>query len=235
MSFNHLNDHTDEHAQQSSAPSISPQAIIHETAWVDTPCQIGAGSAVMHFSHIMAHAMIGNGCHIAQHVTIYEGVLLGNQVKVMENARLNSGVIMEDGATCGPSVSICGLSQLRANKANIARIAPTLIRKAARLGPNSTIASGVTVGQHAFIEANTVVDKTVGDYAIVSGNPLKIIGYRCQCGATLPIKPKALSQHNTIRCEQCDDQYHTVAHQGKQTLVASNPKPASQLFTHKTA
>lgn len=189
------------------ATTIDPTATIHETAWVDAPCGIGPRTGVWHFSHIMAHALIGSDCHIAQHVTIYSGVMLNSRVRVMENARLNSGVIMEEGTTCGPSVSVCGLNQLRGSSTRLSKISPTLIRTHATLGPNASVAAGITVGQHAFVEANTVVDTNVPDFAIVSGNPLKIIGFRCRCGVPLPIKPNASRLPEAVACEQCGEDF----------------------------
>lgn len=212
--------------------NIAPSATIHETAWVDNPCQIGERTSIMHFSHVMAHSMIGKDCHIAQHVTVYNGVMLHNGVRVMENARLNSGVVMESGVTCGPSVSICGLGKLRANRPSVSRISPTLIRKNALLGPNVTVAAGVTIGQHAFVEANTVVDSSVPDFAIVSGNTLTILGFRCHCGAQLPVKPNGARRPKSVACDGCQQTYHS---NDKGHWQPSHPIPTRLVHHPETA
>lgn len=181
-------------------------AYIHESSYVDAPCRIGEHTAVLHFSHIMAHAIIGNHCLIGRNVTIASGVMLGNNVRVMNNAQLNSGVIMEDEVYCGPAVIFIENRHVRAAPKNISRVSPTLVRHGAQLGPNATIASGFTIGRFAFIEAGAIVDRNIPDFAVACGDPLKLAGWRCECGHSLPISA-AFSQEMMVSCSGCGKRY----------------------------
>ncbi|MFN8614441.1 MAG: acyltransferase [Vampirovibrionales bacterium] len=171
--------------------AIHPSAFIHTSAYVDAPCRIGCNTQILHFTHIMTHPMaptqLGNDCRVAQHVTVYPGVIMGDRVAVMENVRLSSGVLIYNDVYCGPSVTISGANKLRAqvNPSRPATLSPTLIKQHATIGANVAIAGGVTIGAHAFVEGASVVDKHVPNYAIVRGNPLRLVGWRCQCGQTL--------------------------------------------------
>lgn len=157
-------------------------AFIHESSYIDAPCRIGEHTAIMHFSHVMANTIIGDHCHIGSNVTIASGVLIGNHVRVMNNALLNSGVIMENDVYCGASTVFTEHRHVRANPNNISRISPTLVRQGAKIGANTTIASGHTIGRCVFIEAGSVIDRNIPDFAIVYGNPLKFGGWQCECG-----------------------------------------------------
>jgi UDP-2-acetamido-3-amino-2,3-dideoxy-glucuronate N-acetyltransferase len=162
-------------------------AYIHESSYVDTPCHIGEHTSILHFSHVMANSIIGDHCLIGRNVTIASGVFLGNNVRVMNNTQLNSGVILENEVYCGPSTIFADPRHIRANTRSISRVSPTLVRRGAQIGPNSTIAAGFTIGSFAFIEAGTVVDRNVPDFAVVYGNPLKFAGWRCECGQMIPL------------------------------------------------
>jgi len=209
-------------------------AYIHESSYVDAPCRIGEHTAIMHFTHVMPHAVIGDHCHIGRNVTIASGVLVGNHVKVMNNVQLNGGVILENNVYCGPCVTFSDNRHVRAIPKNISRISPTLVRQGAQLGPNTTVASGFTIGRFAFIEAGTIVDRNIPDFAIAYGNPLKFAGWRCECGQslTLPSGSGFRSQHPeqdmelTVACAYCGKRYkrHSkwkvlqLAQQGDTTL-----------------
>jgi UDP-2-acetamido-3-amino-2,3-dideoxy-glucuronate N-acetyltransferase len=202
---------------------IHPSAFVHESAYVDAPCRIGPRSQVMHFTHVMAQSMVGSDCRIAQHVTVYPGVMLGHRVVVMENVRLNSGVIVQDDVYCGPSVTVSGASKLRAAPSldKTTGVSPTLIKRHAIVGANVAIAGGITIGQHAFVEGASVVDKHVPDYAIVRGNPLRLVGWRCVCGQGLHFtankimlggsknQPKTMQAHT--ECTACGQAYSQTA------------------------
>ncbi len=160
-------------------------AFIHESSYVDSPCHIGKNTEVMHFTHVMPHTIIGDDCHIGHNVTIASGVMIGNAVRVMNNSLLNSGVILEDAVFCGPSTIFSPISRLRGKIKNLSQISPTLVRTGANIGANSSVAAGVTIGRHTFIEAGTVVDENIPDYALIAGNPSKVKGWRCECGEIL--------------------------------------------------
>jgi UDP-2-acetamido-3-amino-2,3-dideoxy-glucuronate N-acetyltransferase len=178
-------------------------AYIHESSWVDAPCRIGEHTAILHFSHVMAHAVIGNFCRIGRNVTIASGVLVGDNVQVMDSTQLNSGVILENEVCCGPGAVFTDPRHVRANSRGISRVSPTLVRQGARLGANTTIASGFTVGRFAFVEAGTVVDRNIPDFAVVYGNPLKFAGWRCECGQFLAFP----ASQEDARCAQCGRRY----------------------------
>lgn len=182
------------------ANCIDASAVIHDQALVDTPAHIGGYTRIMPFAHIMAHAIIGEHCHVGQHSTLYSGVMIGQHSTIMENVRLNGGVIIQDDVVCGPSVTVSSPSTMRGQRSSsVVRISPTLIQHNAHIGPNCTIAAGLTIGHSAFIEANTVVDRSIPKFAVVSGNPLKLIGWRCQCGEWLSFTSK--TQHT--ECTHC--------------------------------
>lgn len=182
-------------------------AYIHESSYVDTPCRIGEHTSILHFSHVMANAIIGNYCFIGRNVTIASGVFLGDNVRVMNNALLNSGVILENEVYCGPSTIFTEPRHVRASTPNISRVSPTLVRRGAQIGPNSTIASGFTIGRFAFIEAGTVVDRNVPDFAVVYGNPLKFAGWRCECGHMISISASDKDTEQEARCSYCGRDY----------------------------
>ncbi len=178
------------------------EAFIHESSYVDEPCQIGHGSSIMHFSHIMANSVIGSHCQIGQHVTIHPGVFIGNNVRILNNTLLNSGVIIEDDVYCGPSTIVAPLKYIRGEAANISTIQPTLIRRNASIGANTTVAAGFTLGQFSFIEAGSVVDRNVPDFALVYGNPLQFAGWRCECGQLIKF-----TIANITSCSRCGKRY----------------------------
>jgi UDP-2-acetamido-3-amino-2,3-dideoxy-glucuronate N-acetyltransferase len=189
-------------------------AYVHESSYIDAPCRIGEHTSVLHFSHIMSHSIIGDFCLIGRNVTIASGVLVGNHVKVMNNVQLNSGVILENDVYCGPCVTFTENRYVRAIPKNISRVSPTLVRQGAQLGPNTTVASGFTIGRFAFIEAGTIVDRNIPDFAIVYGNPLKFAGWRCECGQSLHLQSSSASRsqksqepETSVTCVYCGRRY----------------------------
>lgn len=184
-------------------------AFIHESSYVDAPCRIGEHTSVMHFSHIMSHTVIGNHCHVGRNVMVASGVLVGDHVRVMNNSQLNSGVILENEVYIGPSTVFTESRQVRANNKNLSRISPTLVRHGTQIGANTTVASGFTIGRFAFVEAGTVVDSNVPDFAVVYGNPLKFAGWRCQCGHMIAGASdlKSPQPQDEFQCSYCSRRY----------------------------
>jgi UDP-2-acetamido-3-amino-2,3-dideoxy-glucuronate N-acetyltransferase len=184
-------------------------AYIHESSYVDAPCRIGEHTAILHFTHIMSRTIIGDHCHIGRNVSIASGVLVGNHVKVMNNAQLNGGVILENSVYCGPSVTFTDNRNVRAVSQGISKVSPTLVRQGAHLGPNATVSSGFTIGRFSFIEAGTIVDRNIPDFAIVCGNPLKFAGWRCECGQSLVSQsdPSSHSSEVSMTCAHCGRRY----------------------------
>ena len=183
----------------------APSAQIHPSALLDAPCRVGEHTAILPFVHVMSQTIIGNHSLIGHNVTIASGVLVGNHVRVLNNSLLNSGVILEDSVYCGPSTTFCAMTRMRGTTTAISRVSPTLVRRGASIGPNSTVAAGVTIGTHAFVEAGTVIDRNIPDFALVCGNPLRFFGWRCTCGEPLTFKTEQTT------CNACGKQYDQIA------------------------
>ncbi len=187
---------------QSIVTCCNEETFIHESAYIDEPCQIGHGTNIMHFCHIMSNSVIGSHCQIGHNVTIASGVLVGNNVRVLNNAMLNSGVILEDEVFCGPSTVFAPLKYMRGEAGNISTIHPTLVKHGANIGAQTTIASGLTIGQHTFVESGSVIDRNIPDFALVCGNPVQFAGWRCECGQILKFSGK-----DQTTCPRCGKQY----------------------------
>lgn len=158
---------------------------VHESAIVDEGCQIGDGTKVWHFSHIMSDCIIGEKCNIGQNVVVSPEVVLGNNVKVQNNVSIYTGVICDDDVFLGPSMVFTNVINPRSaiNRRN--QYAKTQVRKGASIGANATIVCGYDIGKYAFIGAGAVVTKTVPDFALVVGNPAKQIGWVGEYGHRL--------------------------------------------------
>jgi UDP-2-acetamido-3-amino-2,3-dideoxy-glucuronate N-acetyltransferase len=161
--------------------------MVHQSAYVDEPCSIGEGTKVWHFSHIMRGATIGRGCTIGQNVLVGPNVRIGNNVKIQNNVSVYEGVELEDDVFCGPSMVFTNVVTPRSGtpRNTSADYLPTLVRRGATIGANATIVCGTTIGEFAFVGAGSVVTRDVPPYALVYGNPARVHGYACECGAHL--------------------------------------------------
>lgn len=159
---------------------------VHETAVVDDGVEIGAGTRVWHFSHILPQCVIGSGCNIGQNVMIGPGVNVGDRCKIQNNVSIYKGVTLEDGVFCGPSMVFTNVMNPRAEIERKDEFRPTLVRRGASIGANATIVCGNQIGQYAFVGAGSVVTRDVADFALIVGNPAKLIGFVCRCGERLP-------------------------------------------------
>src|SRR5467141_872704 len=155
---------------------------VHESSYVDDGAQVGRGTKIWHFCHVMPGAIIGERCNLGQNVVVMPGTRIGNNVKIQNNVSVYEGVTLEDDVFCGPSVVFTNVFNPRSAIRRMDELRPTLVRRGATLGANCTIVCGVTIGQYAFIGAGAVVVKDVPDFALVVGNPGRIIGWMCQCG-----------------------------------------------------
>jgi UDP-2-acetamido-3-amino-2,3-dideoxy-glucuronate N-acetyltransferase len=158
---------------------------VHESAYVDQPCEIGAGTRIWHFSHIMAGAAIGRNCNLGQNVFVGEGVVVGNNVKVQNNVSLYAGVTLEDDVFCGPSCVFTNVINPRSQIVRRSEYMPTLVRRGATIGANATIICGATIGRYAFIGAGAVVRGDVPDYALMLGVPARRKGWMSRHGHRL--------------------------------------------------
>ncbi len=157
----------------------------HATAVIDDGCEIGAGTKIWHFSHIMPGCRIGENCNIGQNVVISPEVVLGRNVKVQNNVSIYTGVICEDDVFLGPSMVFTNVTNPRSaiNRKN--QYSKTVVKKGASIGANATIVCGNDIGQYAFIGAGAVVTKNVPDYALVMGNPARQTGWMSEYGHRL--------------------------------------------------
>jgi UDP-2-acetamido-3-amino-2,3-dideoxy-glucuronate N-acetyltransferase len=175
---------------------------VHESSYVDSPCSIGAGSKIWHFSHIMKNCRIGRDCNIGQNVVVSPGVVLGNNVKIQNNVSVYTGCILEDDVFCGPSMVFTNVINPRSHVIRKNEYKTTLVRRGASIGANSTVVCGITIGRYAFVGAGSVVTRDVPDYALVYGNPAVLRGWMCNCGLKLPFQPDG---HGT--CASCGAVY----------------------------
>lgn len=157
----------------------------HETAVIDAGCEIGDGTSIWHFSHIMPNCKIGEKCNIGQNVVISPGVTLGNNVKVQNNVSIYTGVNCEDDVFLGPSMVFTNVINPRSAINRRDQYAKTQVGKGASIGANATIVCGHDIGQYAFIGAGAVVTKSIPDFALVVGNPAKQIGWVGEYGHRL--------------------------------------------------
>jgi len=158
---------------------------IHPSAFVDPEVEIGAGTTVWHVSHLLHGSKIGKNCKIGQNVVVGPDVTIGNGVKIQNNVSVYKGVTLEDDVFCGPSVVFTNVLNPRSEIPRMGELKPTLVRKGATIGANSTILCGITIGRYAFVAAGAVVTKDVPDYALVMGNPGKLSGWMCICATKL--------------------------------------------------
>lgn len=178
---------------------------VHETAVLERPHRIGKGTKIWHFSHIMQGVHIGQSCNVGQNVVICPGVRIGNNVKIQNNVSVYEGVTLEDNVFCGPSVVFTNVINPRSHIPRKHEYRETFVKKGATIGANATILCGHRIGKYAFIGAGAVVTKDVPNYALVTGNPAKIVGWMCECGHRLDF------QGGDAYCDQCGKGYRYTA------------------------
>ena len=182
-------------------PYASPAILdyfVHESAIIDEGCEIGSGTKIWHFSHVLTGSKIGDNCNIGQNVVIGPDVTVGNICKIQNNVSVYKGVTLEDGVFCGPSMVFTNVYNPRAEIQKMDQVRPTLVKKGVTIGANATIICGITIGQYAFIGASALVNRTVPDHALVIGNPGKQIGWACECGERLS---------DDLECHVCGKSY----------------------------
>jgi acetyltransferase-like isoleucine patch superfamily enzyme len=166
-------------------PTAFPGVQIHESSFVDEPCEIGAGTRIWHFAHILPRTRIGRDCSFGQNVMIGPDVTVGDGCKVQNNVSLYKGVTLEDGVFCGPSCVFTNVNNPRAEVERKDEFRPTLVKRGATIGANATIVCGHTVGEYAFIAAGAVVTQDVPPFALVAGVPARRIGWMSHAGEKL--------------------------------------------------
>jgi UDP-2-acetamido-3-amino-2,3-dideoxy-glucuronate N-acetyltransferase len=182
------------------SPADQPY-FVHESSYVEEPCQIGEGTKIWHFCHVMKDSVIGPACNIGQNVVISPGVRIGRGCKIQNNVSLYTGVILEDFVFCGPSMVFTNVVNPRSEVVRRDEYKTTLVKHGASIGANATVVCGVTIGQYAFVGAGAVVTRDVPDFALVMGNPARRSGWMCRCGIKLRTNGRRLA------CESCGSRY----------------------------
>ena len=158
---------------------------IHPTAAVDEGVEIGDGTKIWHFTHVLAGSRIGRNCIVGQNVMLGPRVTIGDGCKVQNNVSIYTGVTIEDEVFCGPSCVFTNVLTPRAFVERKNEFLPTLVRRGATIGANATIVCGVTIGRYALIGAGAVVTRDVPDHALVVGNPARPMGWVSRTGECL--------------------------------------------------
>lgn len=189
---------------------MSPEApyFVHQSSYVDEGCEIGAGTSIWHFSHVMTGARIGRGCNIGQNVVISPQVVIGDNVKIQNNVSVYTGVVLEDDVFCGPSMVFTNVINPRSHVSRKHEYLATLVKRGASLGANATIVCGHSIGAYAFVGAGAVVTRDVPDHALVTGNPGRVVGWMCRCGVKLASGARAPEEAS---CSACGTQYRARA------------------------
>lgn len=158
---------------------------VHESSYVDEGAEVGKGTKIWHFSHILNGAKIGEYCNLGQNVSIAGGTILGNHVKVQNNVSVYEGTVIEDDVFLGPSCVLTNVTNPRSQVVRKSLYEKTLIRRGASIGANATVLCGITIGRYAFIAAGAVIAKDVPDYALVIGVPARQKGWMSRHGHVL--------------------------------------------------
>ena len=178
---------------------------VHESSYVDDPCEIGEGTKIWHFSHIMQNSKIGKKCNIGQNVVVSPDVVLGDNVKVQNNVSIYTGVICEDDVFLGPSMVFTNVVNPRSHVIRKDKYKRTLMKQGSSVGANAVIICGNTIGKFSFIGAGAVVTKDVPNYALVVGNPARIFGWMCECGIRLEF-----GDEGECSCKVCGKTFEKV-------------------------
>ncbi|MFY0629116.1 MAG: N-acetyltransferase [Flavobacteriaceae bacterium] len=174
----------------------------HETAVIDNDCEIGNGTKIWHFSHIMSNCTIGERCNIGQNVVVSPEVVLGQNVKVQNNVSIYTGVICEDDVFLGPSMVFTNVINPRSAIKRRDEYLRTIVKKGASIGANATIVCGNDIGEYAFIGAGAVVVKEVLPFALVVGNPSRQIGWISEYGHRLEF-----NEDGEATCPESNEKY----------------------------
>jgi UDP-2-acetamido-3-amino-2,3-dideoxy-glucuronate N-acetyltransferase len=157
----------------------------HESCYIDEGCTIGDDTKIWHFSHVMPGARLGARCNIGQNVVVSPGVVIGDNVKIQNNVSVYTGVTLEDDVFCGPSMVFTNVINPRSHVPRKDEYRPTLVRRGASLGANSTVVCGHTIGRYAFIGAGAVVTRDVPAFALMVGSPARRVGWVSHDGERL--------------------------------------------------
>jgi len=177
---------------------------VNEHAVVDDKVEIGEGTKIWHFSHVQSGSRIGKKCVLGQNVNVANDVIIGNFVKIQNNVSVYEGVELEDYVFCGPSMVFTNILDPRCKYPQVGKdfYIKTLVKEGASLGANSTVVCGHTIGKFAFVGAGAVVTKDIPDYALVVGNPARVIGWFSEAGKKLKF-----DKYGFAFCEKSNRKY----------------------------
>lgn len=194
---------------ETNTPDVEtePGYFAHPTATVDMPCEIGRGTKIWHYSHILSGARIGERCIIGQNCQVAGGVSIGNNVKIQNNVSIYTGAEIEDDVFLGPSCVLTNVTNPRSQVNRHSLYEKTRFRRGATVGANATIVCGIELGRYAFVGAGAVIAKDVPDYGLVVGNPARQIGWMSRHGHRLMGK----DSDGIMRCPESGFRYHEVA------------------------
>ena len=169
---------------------------IHESSFVDENCSIGDGTKIWHFSHVQSGSLIGKNCSLGQNVNIGNNVIIGNSVKIQNNVSIYEGVELKDFVFCGPSMVFTNIKVPRSEfpQKGSKFYKKTLVKKSVSIGANATIVCGVTLGAYSMIGAGAVITKDIPEFALVVGNPGKIVGWVDKQGNKLKFNASGVSK-----------------------------------------
>jgi len=192
--------------------SADPAVAVHASAIVEASARIGSGTAVWHFSHVMAGAVIGVECMVGQGCFVAGNAVIGNRVRLQNHVNVFDGVTLEDDVFCGPGVVFTNVERPRAAIPKKSEYRPTLVKRGATVGANATVLPGVTIGEYAFVGAGATVVDDVAAFALVVGVPAATIGWVSRYGERLEFDASGRA-----RCTATGERYERV--DGKVTVV----------------
>src|SRR5678815_4536146 len=168
-----------------SEPMKELPYFVHESSYVDDGAEIGEGTKIWHFSHVMKGARIGKRTIIGQNVNVDGGTIIGSNVKIQNNVSVYTGSVIEDDVFLGPSCVLTNVTNPRSQVNRHSLYETTRLRRGCTIGANATIVCGTTIGRYAFVGAGSVVTKDVPDFALVVGNPARQMGWMSRHGHRL--------------------------------------------------
>lgn len=168
-----------------SPTNVEDRFFLHESSYVDDGVDIGAGTKIWHFSHVLSNTRIGENCSLGQNVVVGPNVVVGNGVKIQNNVSVYEGVTLEDGVFCGPSCVFTNVHNPRSEVVRKDEYRTTVVKRGATIGANATIVCGYDLGEYCFVAAGAVVTRPVPAYALVAGAPARIIGWMSKAGGRL--------------------------------------------------